>query len=196
MPATREITIGAPSTMPSCHRIFRVLDQGLLPQKVHPDGLQGQHEAEPTAHAQGQADNGTHCTPEQQKTPTPPHHGPLANPAAVLHPCYLAERGCGSLQDPTAPTTPDGTPKSHHNPQPHTDLRKCTSEISCRQSQQNRQPHTVQFMRLQLPSLIFIMKALQRGQTLMSSASAGREKADELGLRRGHDTAALPQPLP
>lgn len=44
--------------------------------------------------------------------------------------------------------------------------------ISCRQSQQKRQPQTVQFMRLQLPSLIFIMKALQRGQTLMSSASA------------------------
>lgn len=193
MPATREITIGAPSTMPSCHRIFRVLDQGLLPQKVHPDGLQGQHEAGPTAHAQGQADNGTVALQSSRKPsfPTPPWTP--GKPAAVLHPCYLAERGRGSLQDPTAPTTPDGTPKSHHNPQPCTDLRKCTSEISCRQSQQNRQPHTVQFMRLQLPSLIFIMKALQRGQTLMSSASAGREKADELGLRRGQDTAALPQ---
>lgn len=34
----------------------------------------------------------------------------------------------------------------------------------------------MQFMRLQLPSLIFMMKALQRGQTLMSSASADRGK--------------------
>ena len=114
----------------------------------------------------------------------------------MLHPCYLEEHGHGFLQDPTAATTPDGTPKPQHNPQPHTDLRKCTSEISCRQSQQNRQPHTVQFMRLQLPSLIFIMKALQLGQTLMSSASTGRGKADGLGLRTGQDTAALPQPLP
>lgn len=39
MPATMEITIGAPSTMPSCHRIFRVRDHGLFPQKVHPEGL-------------------------------------------------------------------------------------------------------------------------------------------------------------
>lgn len=42
MPATREITIGAPSTMPSCHRIFWVRDQGLFPQKVQPEGLWGE----------------------------------------------------------------------------------------------------------------------------------------------------------
>ena len=44
--------MGAPSTMPSCHRIFRVRDQGLFPQKVQPEGLRGQSRAGPVAPAQ------------------------------------------------------------------------------------------------------------------------------------------------
>lgn len=46
MPATSEITIGAPSTMPSCQRIFRVRDQGFFPQKVQPEGLRRRQELE------------------------------------------------------------------------------------------------------------------------------------------------------
>lgn len=41
MPAMSEMTMGAPSTIPSCHSSFRVRDQGRLPQKVQPDGLEG-----------------------------------------------------------------------------------------------------------------------------------------------------------
>lgn len=100
----------------------------------------------------------------------------------------------GSLSTPA----PQHTPCLPVAPQPCTDLRKCTSEISCRQSQQKRQPQTVQFMRLQLPSLIFMMKALQRGQTLMSSASAGR--GNEMrwdGGEAGQDSAGPPpHPVP
>jgi hypothetical protein len=41
MPATRPIPTGAPTNVPSCHRIFFFRDQGFLPQNVQPDGLQG-----------------------------------------------------------------------------------------------------------------------------------------------------------
>lgn len=40
IPATRAIPTGAPTNVPSCHRIFFFLDHGFLPQKVQPDGLQ------------------------------------------------------------------------------------------------------------------------------------------------------------
>lgn len=45
MPATSEITIGAPNTMPSCHRSFRVRDHGFFPQKVQPEGLRRKQES-------------------------------------------------------------------------------------------------------------------------------------------------------
>lgn len=38
-PATRPMPSGAPTSVPSCQRIFFFLDHGFLPQKVHPDGL-------------------------------------------------------------------------------------------------------------------------------------------------------------
>jgi len=40
MPATRPIPTGAPTRVPSCHRIFFLRDHGFLPQNVQPDGLQ------------------------------------------------------------------------------------------------------------------------------------------------------------
>lgn len=30
---------GAPTKIPSCHKIFFFLDHGFLPQNVHPEGL-------------------------------------------------------------------------------------------------------------------------------------------------------------
>lgn len=39
MPAISEITTGAPSNIPTCHRTFRVCDHGFFPQKVQPEGL-------------------------------------------------------------------------------------------------------------------------------------------------------------
>ena len=42
MPAMRAIPTGAPTNVPSCHRIFFFLLQGFFPQKVQPDGLRGE----------------------------------------------------------------------------------------------------------------------------------------------------------
>lgn len=39
IPATRAIPTGAPTNVPNCQSIFFFLDQGFLPQNVHPDGL-------------------------------------------------------------------------------------------------------------------------------------------------------------
>lgn len=39
MPAISEITTGAPSSIPTCHRTFLVWDHGFFPQKVQPEGL-------------------------------------------------------------------------------------------------------------------------------------------------------------
>lgn len=39
IPATRPIPTGAPTSVPSCQRIFFFRDQGFLPQKVQPEGL-------------------------------------------------------------------------------------------------------------------------------------------------------------
>lgn len=41
MPAIRAIPTGAPTNVPSCHRIFFFLLHGFFPQKVQPDGLGG-----------------------------------------------------------------------------------------------------------------------------------------------------------
>lgn len=41
IPATNAMPTGAPTKVPSCHRIFFFLDQGFFPQKVHPEGLKG-----------------------------------------------------------------------------------------------------------------------------------------------------------
>lgn len=41
MPAIRAIPTGAPTRVPSCHRIFFFRLQGFFPQKVQPDGLRG-----------------------------------------------------------------------------------------------------------------------------------------------------------
>jgi hypothetical protein len=43
MPATRPIPTGAPTNVPSCHKIFFFRDHGFLPQNVQPDGLQGKN---------------------------------------------------------------------------------------------------------------------------------------------------------
>lgn len=40
IPATNAIPTGAPINVPSCHNNFFFRDQGFLPQKVQPDGLQ------------------------------------------------------------------------------------------------------------------------------------------------------------
>lgn len=40
IPATNAIPTGAPINVPSCHNNFFFLDQGFLPQKVQPEGLQ------------------------------------------------------------------------------------------------------------------------------------------------------------
>lgn len=42
MPAMRPIPTGAPTSVPSCQRIFFFLDHGFFPQKVQPEGLQGE----------------------------------------------------------------------------------------------------------------------------------------------------------
>jgi hypothetical protein len=44
IPATKAIPTGAPTRVPSCHKIFFFLDHGFLPQKVHPEGLKSQNE--------------------------------------------------------------------------------------------------------------------------------------------------------
>lgn len=41
MPAMRAMPTGAPTSVPSCHRIFFFLLHGFFPQKVQPDGLSG-----------------------------------------------------------------------------------------------------------------------------------------------------------
>lgn len=43
MPATRPIPTGAPTKVPSCHKIFFFRDHGFLPQNVQPDGLKGKN---------------------------------------------------------------------------------------------------------------------------------------------------------
>jgi hypothetical protein len=43
MPATRPIPTGAPTNVPSCHKIFFFRDHGFLPQNVQPDGLKGKN---------------------------------------------------------------------------------------------------------------------------------------------------------
>ena len=43
-PATSPMPSGAPTSVPSCHRIFFFLLQGFFPQNVQPDGLmEGRH---------------------------------------------------------------------------------------------------------------------------------------------------------
>lgn len=42
IPAIRAIPTGAPTNVPSCHRIFFFLLQGFFPQNVQPDGLKSQ----------------------------------------------------------------------------------------------------------------------------------------------------------
>lgn len=39
IPAMRPIPTGAPTSVPSCQRIFFFLDHGFFPQKVQPEGL-------------------------------------------------------------------------------------------------------------------------------------------------------------
>lgn len=39
IPATRAIPTGAPTSVPNCHSIFFLRDQGFVPQNVQPDGL-------------------------------------------------------------------------------------------------------------------------------------------------------------
>lgn len=39
IPAKSAMPTGAPTRVPSCHRIFFLRDQGFLPQNVHPEGL-------------------------------------------------------------------------------------------------------------------------------------------------------------
>lgn len=39
MPAIKAIPTGAPTSVPSCHRIFFLRLQGFFPQNVQPDGL-------------------------------------------------------------------------------------------------------------------------------------------------------------
>lgn len=42
MPAMRAMPTGAPTSVPSCQRIFFFLLQGFFPQKVQPEGLMGE----------------------------------------------------------------------------------------------------------------------------------------------------------
>lgn len=42
IPAISVIPTGAPTSVPSCHRIFFFLLQGFFPQKVQPEGLSKQ----------------------------------------------------------------------------------------------------------------------------------------------------------
>lgn len=46
MPAMSAIPTGAPTSVPSCQRIFFFLLHGFFPQKVQPDGLKQRQNAE------------------------------------------------------------------------------------------------------------------------------------------------------